>query len=87
MQPPNPPNVKQNSLLSPLVFTITAFDISLFQVPKMHYPSVQKVQICKMFQGLRPSLALQSSIEWLTGFAHVKTANRFLVLISHPALL
>ena len=42
------------SLLYSLVFTITAFKISLLQVPGRQYPNVEKVQVCKIIQGLHP---------------------------------
>ena len=39
-------------LLSPLVFTVTAFEISLFHRPAKQYQSFEKVQVSKVFQGL-----------------------------------
>ena len=39
-------------LPSPLVFTVTAFEISLFQALERQYQRFQKVQVSKIFQGL-----------------------------------
>ena len=39
-------------LLSPLVLTVTALEISLFQVPEKQYSSFEKVQVSKIFQGM-----------------------------------
>ena len=39
-------------LLSPLVFTVAAFEISLFQGPEKQYQRFEKVQVSKIFQGL-----------------------------------
>ena len=39
-------------LPSPLVFTVTGFEISLFQAPERQYQSFEKVQVSKIFQGL-----------------------------------
>ena len=39
-------------LLSPLVFTDTAFEISLFQAPERQYSSFKKIQFSKIFQEL-----------------------------------
>ena len=41
--------------LSPLVFTGTAYEISLFQVLERQYQRFWKVQVRKIFQGLDPN--------------------------------
>lgn len=52
-----------SSLLSSLVSTTTAFGISIFQVPETQYSSVEKVKVCKIFQGTHPSdLQLNASL-------------------------
>ena len=43
-----------SNLLPSLVFTITAFEIGLFQEPETPYPRVEKVQVCKIVQFLHP---------------------------------
>ena len=39
-------------VLPPLVFTVTAFEISLFQGPERQYQSFEKAQVSIIFQGL-----------------------------------
>ena len=39
-------------LLSPLVFTVTALEISPFQAPERQYSSFKKIQVSKIFQEL-----------------------------------
>lgn len=39
-------------LLSPLVFTVTTLEISLFQALERQYQSFDKVQVSKTLQGL-----------------------------------
>ena len=39
-------------VLPPLVFTVTAFEISLFQGPESQYQSFEKAQVSIIFQGL-----------------------------------
>ena len=75
-----------SSLLTPLFFTIATFEINLFQAPERQYSSVDKVQVCKIFQWL---FSPDSPTEWLTRFGHSvkvvsrKTVIRFPVLIWH----
>ena len=76
-------------LLSPLVFTVTAFEISLFQGPERQYQSSEKVQVSKIFQALAPhpqNPQLNDSLASLVQgrFATRKRAHRFQILIPHP---
>ena len=55
-------------LLSPLVFIVTAFGISLFQGPERQYQSLEKVPVSKIFQGMAPhpqNSKLNDSLAWL----------------------
>ena len=63
-------------LLSPLVFTVTALEISLFQVPKewLYTPSPQ----------LNDSL---TSLVRLRSLCFTKTAKRFQNFMPHPAFI
>ena len=76
-------------LLSLLVFIVTAFEISLFQVPERLYQSFEKVQVSKIFQGLASNpqnLQLNDSLVSLVclgRFAQRKTVSRFQILILH----
>ena len=44
----------KSSFPSPLVLTIAAFEISFFQVPERQYPSIEIVQVRRIFQRLHP---------------------------------
>ena len=62
------------SFLTPLVFTITAFEINIFQAPETQYPRVDKVQVCKTFQRL---CSPDPPFEWFFPLSHsVKTTSR-----------
>lgn len=70
-------------LLSPLVFPVIAFKISLSQGSKRQYQSFKKIQVSKTFEELAPqsqnrqlndSLALLVCLRWLR---FVKNSERF----------
>ena len=81
-------------LLSPLVFTVTSLEISLFQAAERQYPSFEKIQVSKMFQELavhhqtsqlNDSLASPVCFKVTSPHEKQQTVFKFQVHISHPA--
>ena len=77
------------ALLSPLVFTVTALGISLFQAQEMQYPSFERVKVSSIYQGLalNPQTSqLNNSLDSLVRLRSLRFTNRFQILISRPAV-
>ena len=69
-----------------LVFTITDFEIGLFQAPERQCPSVERVHVWKTFQELHPPQVFQLNDSLVSRYTDRKTANRLQVLISHSGM-
>ena len=79
--------IKHLIFLSKIITTITNFENNFFKVPERQYPKVEKVQVCKIYQGLyAQDYQLTDSLYLLIQlrFAH---SIQFLILISHSKIL